>query len=147
MVSIVCCSMKRSNAFTSNRNARPTLTQGKLPQPGLLVDRVHLQAQVPGSLLDIQEPLTDDSIRTHFLFNSHRWSPLVRTGIDICVDALRAGQPKLCRDRLSRVTGAHNLMPDGFDMIGPPIPAVFRFAMWRSPFIGLAPDKVILCLH
>ena len=28
MVSIVCCSMKRSNAFTSNRNARPTLTQG-----------------------------------------------------------------------------------------------------------------------
>ena len=26
MVSIVCCSMKRSSAFTSNRNARPTLT-------------------------------------------------------------------------------------------------------------------------
>src|SRR3984885_9581101 len=28
MVSIVCCSMKRSSAFTSNRNARPTLRQG-----------------------------------------------------------------------------------------------------------------------
>jgi hypothetical protein len=62
MVSIVCCSMKRSSAFTSNRNARPTLTQGTSRNLAFLVDRVHFEAEILGSLPDIQEPPTDESI-------------------------------------------------------------------------------------
>src|SRR5439155_8962817 len=34
----------------------------KLPQPGFLVDRVHFQAKVTRSLLNVQEPLTDEFI-------------------------------------------------------------------------------------
>ena len=43
----------------------PHLDAGKFPKSGFLVDRVHLKPQVSGSLLDIQEPLTDRSIRPH----------------------------------------------------------------------------------
>src|ERR1035437_480485 len=56
----------------------PHLHARKLPQPGFLVDGVHLQAQIRGNLLDIQEPLTDRSIRPHFWFCGHPVSPLVR---------------------------------------------------------------------
>src|SRR5271165_3237690 len=58
----------------------PHLHARKLPQPSLFVDGVHLQAQIRGSLLDIQEPLTDRSIRTHFLSGGHPASPLVLSG-------------------------------------------------------------------
>jgi len=51
--------------FNVEPQRSPHLDEGKLPEPGLLVDRVHLQTQVSGSLLDIQEPLTDATIKHH----------------------------------------------------------------------------------
>src|SRR5262245_42901714 len=43
----------------------PHLDRRKLSEPSLLVDGVHLQAQVSGDFLRIQEPLTDSTIRLH----------------------------------------------------------------------------------
>src|SRR5215471_3752603 len=37
----------------------------KLPEPGLFVNGIHLEAQVLSSLPDVQEPLTDATIRHH----------------------------------------------------------------------------------
>ena len=43
----------------------------KLPEPGLFVDGIHLEAQVLSSLPDVQEPLTDATIRHHGGFCCH----------------------------------------------------------------------------
>jgi hypothetical protein len=57
MVSIVCSSMKRRCASTSNRTARLTLTLGS--------------SRSLDFFLNVQEPLTDDLIRTHLGTGRH----------------------------------------------------------------------------
>src|ERR1035438_4957743 len=72
----LCVAQRSALALVRRTVTLAPPSRKEAPEPGFPVDGVHLQTQEHGSLPDIQEPLTDESIRPHFLCRGHQSSPL-----------------------------------------------------------------------
>ncbi len=65
------CFNKALQRFNVEPQRSANLDRGDIPQPGLPVHCVNIQAEKPGGLLDFQEPLTDITIGYRRSTGSH----------------------------------------------------------------------------